>query len=308
MEALEGFDIVTLHLHANGTQLAPWYAKLGFRRLPWVSSLRSLSPLGGKVGYLRIRITQVFDLGFLDVNAPERGMVHSASEEVDRQADWERERSEARTQLEQEYTMRLARLEETLQVIAAAIDALGPALEEEVEASLDDKLDQLLDAADPPSVLHRLFPGDKGLTPTLLHRARERHAVLAQEVEHEMAADLDERVPPRRVRAFRVIRCEDAIPPVPADDPSGRPGLLVRQARKARATGRTAQITVWGADQLDLLVDQCFLVSNAIPSAPASWRAPDEHAEVFLQTRQGAQWIPISDPDPFRPAPAVNLT
>lgn len=248
---------------------------------------------------VRIRITQVFNMGYLDANAKQRGQVHSASEEAELQSKWEKERFETSEQLEQIWTDKLARSQEAVQAIESMLPEYP---KEEGNDKEESTLDHLFDSPDPLVALHRLCPGGKGVTLSLLQCAQSRLQAQKEEASHECLGEMDERVPPRRVRTFRVIKCQDAIPlvPLPEHVPPGREGLNIRQAVKARSSLRTAQVTVWDAANLEgtLRKGECFLVTNLYPSAPGSWRGPDEDAEVFLQTRQGSMWIPISDPDP----------
>lgn len=58
-EILESYDSAKLVLSANSSQLAPWHAKLGFQRGPFISTLHSLSPDGGLVSIMDVVITKV---------------------------------------------------------------------------------------------------------------------------------------------------------------------------------------------------------------------------------------------------------
>ena len=46
-EVLKSFDASFLVITGNGTQLGSWDAKLGFQRLPFITTLNSLTPDGG---------------------------------------------------------------------------------------------------------------------------------------------------------------------------------------------------------------------------------------------------------------------
>lgn len=58
-EILGAYDSVKLSLTGNSTHLAPWHAKLGFRRCANVCTLNSLTPDGGSVAMMKLRIEKV---------------------------------------------------------------------------------------------------------------------------------------------------------------------------------------------------------------------------------------------------------
>jgi breast cancer 2 susceptibility protein len=57
---------VRLYLEGNATSRARWPETLGFRPRPWVASLRSLSPDGGRIPLMDIVISKVFPPMFVD--------------------------------------------------------------------------------------------------------------------------------------------------------------------------------------------------------------------------------------------------
>jgi len=59
-DILEAYDSVKLSLAGNSTHLAPWHAKLGFRRCASVCTLSSLTPDGGKIAMMKLRIEKAF--------------------------------------------------------------------------------------------------------------------------------------------------------------------------------------------------------------------------------------------------------
>ena len=61
-EVLESFDVSFLVITGNGTHLAPWDAKLGFQRLPFVATLNSLTPDGGLVVMASVEVRNVFPI------------------------------------------------------------------------------------------------------------------------------------------------------------------------------------------------------------------------------------------------------
>lgn len=59
MEILQAYDILAFQLRGNGTQLAPWHAKLGFQEMPYISTLNSLTADGGNVVMMDLVIEKV---------------------------------------------------------------------------------------------------------------------------------------------------------------------------------------------------------------------------------------------------------
>ena len=66
-EILEAYDNVKLSLSGNSTHLAPWHARLGFRRCASVCTLSSLTSDGGNVAMMKLRIEKVFFISFTTV-------------------------------------------------------------------------------------------------------------------------------------------------------------------------------------------------------------------------------------------------
>ena len=51
--------MVALKIHGNSSHLAPWHAKLGLQRKPFVATLGSLTPDGGLITVLDLVIVKV---------------------------------------------------------------------------------------------------------------------------------------------------------------------------------------------------------------------------------------------------------
>lgn len=56
-----------LILSGNSSQLAPWYAKLGFQRGPYVFTMHSLTSEGGIVAMMDLVVLQVHPVGYLEI-------------------------------------------------------------------------------------------------------------------------------------------------------------------------------------------------------------------------------------------------
>lgn len=56
---MEAYNNTYLDLSGNSTHLAPWHAKLGFVKDPFIATLDSLTPDGGRVPAMDLIITKV---------------------------------------------------------------------------------------------------------------------------------------------------------------------------------------------------------------------------------------------------------
>lgn len=58
-EILEAYNSNVLLLTGNSTHMAPWHAKLGFQRGPFVATLNSLTADGGNVAIMMLTVIKV---------------------------------------------------------------------------------------------------------------------------------------------------------------------------------------------------------------------------------------------------------
>lgn len=87
-DVLDAIDSSKLSLGANCVSRAPWDEPLGFRRHPWIASLRSLHPEGGVVPLVDVVVLRVFPAGFVGP-AGVREAPWDLAEETRRQEAWE---------------------------------------------------------------------------------------------------------------------------------------------------------------------------------------------------------------------------
>ena len=86
-EVLKSFDTSFLVITGNGTQLAPWDTKLGFQRLPFITTLNSLTPDGGLVVMTGVEVQNVFPIQYVETLPS--GEKEMRSEEED-STEWDR--------------------------------------------------------------------------------------------------------------------------------------------------------------------------------------------------------------------------
>lgn len=58
-EILEAYNSNVLLLSGNSTHMAPWHAKLGFQRGPFIATLNSLTPDGGNAAVMMLMVIKV---------------------------------------------------------------------------------------------------------------------------------------------------------------------------------------------------------------------------------------------------------
>jgi breast cancer 2 susceptibility protein len=101
-EVLEAYDNTIILLSANGTQLAPWYAKLGFQQGAIPRTLYSLSGDGGLIPVMNVVVEKTFPVGYLEFIEDEDGNKRKEGPRVEKDemeqkdkwaARWEKERS-----------------------------------------------------------------------------------------------------------------------------------------------------------------------------------------------------------------------
>ena len=67
MEVLDAYDSCHLRLSGNSSHLAPWHAKLGFQRAPFVAGLTSLTGDGGVVAVVDLTVVKAsYEQHFLE--------------------------------------------------------------------------------------------------------------------------------------------------------------------------------------------------------------------------------------------------
>ena len=88
-EVLKSFDTSFLAITGNGTQLAPWDAKLGFQRLPFITTLNSLTPDGGLVIMTGVEVQNVFPIQYVETLPSGEKEMRSEEEESTERDRWE---------------------------------------------------------------------------------------------------------------------------------------------------------------------------------------------------------------------------
>lgn len=281
-----------LVLAANSTSMAQWDARLGFSQRHFVSTLRSLSGDGGVVTCIEIELTRVFPVGHVD-DGSNGGEVRDEEAEAKAQREWDARREDCESRLTNKMADELKPLDALQDLLASYAadrdgDDGGTGSNEYSAADLDllaaDLFEELLTAERPASLLsHHLAKAGHGmLLDKLLEVYSERGEKMRLEARGEMAKELDQLCPRRRVTSFRECRF--------VDGPAGG-ATLQRPCR------RRGQLKIRDIDKYPegLIAEGCkYRVTNLAPIKPSTWRGADEDADVFLTTRRETKWTRIA--------------
>ncbi|KAM6498666.1 hypothetical protein JOM56_006614 [Amanita muscaria] len=280
-EVLEAYNNVKLLLSGNSSHLMPWHAKLGFQRIPFISTLHSLTTDGGCIAVLNALVTKVYPVAYFeffeDGGQKRREGPRSEAEETKLYDKWKRGREQEACKLRSELDKRFNRFENYAdRLISRAGTRFNPSDDESPPANIDELYDLLEDPTEASATVARLNPVEAGWL------ARHIHASIAKEkakAGDDMESDLKKCYPPREVRSFRVVVVQDAC-------------------TRRRPANRVAQITVW--DALGLCseegstnvfqVGQKYLITNLIPTQQSAWMNHEPGSQIFLSTRRDSRW------------------
>ncbi|KAI9570309.1 hypothetical protein HD554DRAFT_2170473 [Boletus coccyginus] len=282
IEILEAYNSNVLLLTGNSTHPAPWHAKLGFQRGPFVATLNSLTADGGNVAVMMLTIIKAYPVAYIefvkDTNGlKERVGPHDAKEELKLSTQWKTKWESHASKLWSEYEKRRHRLLDYAERLEQrAGSKFTPRHDDGPPDEIYDIYDTLqedIEAA--KSVMSSIGHEDAGW---LARHIRERAVQERDEVSKEIEQELESIFPPRDVKAFCVV--------------------VVNDARTYKyPSKRTAQVTVWdvpgvsvpeGSTQSPFIPGQQYLVTNLVPTQASAWmdrflrwRSIFEHKEEF---------------------------
>ncbi|KAI0348271.1 nucleic acid-binding protein [Trametopsis cervina] len=292
-EILEGGGSLSLRISGNSSHLAPWHAKLGFQKDPFISMLGSLTSDGGTVAVCDVVIEKAYPIAYFEfIETPDGGRKREGprneNEEAAAHDQWMVRASVS--------NLFLAKRDATASKLRSDVDAKLHALEgyaERLEPSAPDHIDDLLfELEEGPSandVLKRVTATEAGwLARAIRDKIRKERECQGEDVSKELnVTGTDARspwtqdlCPPREVRSFRVLVVRDAT-------------------TRRRPSERSAQITVW--DVLSAFVSedgkaglfkegQRFVVTNLIPTQHSAWMPRGPDSVIYLATRRDSRW------------------
>ncbi|GAA6003167.1 uncharacterized protein JCM10292_002900 [Rhodotorula paludigena] len=271
-DVLQALSRSSLIISGNSTSLAPWHAKLGFQRAPFVAGLNSLSPSGGLVPLVDIVVDRVFPCGYIDMRRGRGTETWGEEEEHARADEWRRGRKRIEAKLAEEAEKTRFEEDEMVELLREAASSLEVGASRSAPPSTppeepDEVLDRLAATPNKRSAIRKLSPQQvRACLALASEHARNSRFRAVEELQRELA----EKYPPRDVRGFRVLRISDA-----------REG--------SRSLQRTAQLTVWDGQSFEesfFRVGQRYMLSNVMPKG--SWRPNAQ--EIALATRRDSRW------------------
>ncbi|EIW64119.1 uncharacterized protein TRAVEDRAFT_109911 [Trametes versicolor FP-101664 SS1] len=288
-EILDAYDNTMLELTGNCTNLAPWHAKLGFVKQPFIATLDKLTPDGGNVPAMDLIITKTYPIAFLEFIKHEDGSTskigpRDEKEEMKAHDQWlakqEMESSKIRERLEAD-VQHLLKLAERLYSRAGPHFDLsfsrGDPMPDYIEGLYEKMMEQYLK---PSQAWDRM----DAFTAGWLHVYCKQQADLAMaRLQDDLEKEMRDICPPRNVRDFRVVVAKDA------------------RWHKKEAM-RSVQITVWDPLKVvftengspgEIKEGQRFLVTNLMPNQGNAWMTPAPGAEVYLVAKRTSRWTNI---------------
>ncbi|KAG8219560.1 hypothetical protein J3R82DRAFT_511, partial [Butyriboletus roseoflavus] len=278
-EILEAYSSNVLLLTGNSTHMAPWHAKLGFQRGPFVATLNSLTADGGNVAVMMLTVIKAYPVAYIefveDTNGRKRREgPHDAKEESRLNMQWKTKRNSHASRLWSEYEKRRCKLLDCAERLEQRAD--GPP---DKIYNIYDTLQEDTEAA--KSIISSIGHEDAGW---LARHIRERTVQERDEASREIEQELESTCPQRDVKAFCV--------------------MVVNDTRTHKyPSKRTAQITVWdvpgvsipdGCTQSPFVPGQRYLVTNLVPTQASAWMDCSSGGEVYLSTRKNSKWTLIN--------------
>ncbi|KAG2156582.1 uncharacterized protein EDB93DRAFT_1127388 [Suillus bovinus] len=284
-EVLEAYDSSVLVLTGNSSHMAPWHAKLGFQRSPFIATLNSLTADGGNVAVAAVEVIKIHPIAYIEFFEDENGKrmegPRSAKEESASSEQWKRKRELAASKIWSDLERRAALMIKFADRLEQRVGPDFNIKNEEIPDNLDDLYESLeeSDHHQAQAILSRLSRLEAGSLAAYIREKllRDREAV-AGDIERE----LQDKCPAREVRSFRVIIVKDAYAPT-------RGGGSIRKA----------QLTVWdvlnlsiaeGSQAGEFKLGQKFLVTNLMPKQPSAWMDRGPGSEVYLVTTKNSRW------------------
>ncbi|TBU29846.1 hypothetical protein BD311DRAFT_660398 [Dichomitus squalens] len=289
-EILDAYDSTYLDLSGNSTHLAPWHAKLGFAKDPFIATLDSLTPDGGRVPAMDLIVTKAYPIAYLEFFRNEDGSTtklgpRDEKEELRAQDEWLTRRDIAIAKIRADLERQIQSLEKISEQLYGIA---GPRFEDKVNKDdplpsfIEGMYDEMIEdvSRSPRDFFDYLNYMDAGyLYIHTLDQIRLSKERLGEDIERE----LQYICPPRNVRDFRVVVAKDA-----------------RWCRKEPT--RTVQITVWdpmrmvfseGGSPGDIREGQRFLVVNLEVNQPSAWMAPGPGSVIYLISKKSTRWTNI---------------
>ncbi|KAI0654510.1 hypothetical protein C8Q70DRAFT_523623 [Cubamyces menziesii] len=288
-EILEAYDNTCLELTGNGTNLAPWHAKLGFVKQPFIATLDKLTPDGGVVPAMDLIITKTYPIAYIEFIKNADGKVTSIGprdekEELKAYDQWLAKRQAESARILEELNSNIQSLQRySERLYSRAAPRFDECWREDdtMPGHIEGLYTEMLEEWNRPS---QAWDRIDFMTAGWLHIYCKQQADLAiARRDDDLARELEEACPQRNVRDFRVVVAKDA------------------RWRKNEPM-RVVQITLWDPLKMvfsesgnpgEIKEGQRFLVMNLTPNQPGAWMAPAPGAVVYLLSKRTSRWTNI---------------
>ncbi|KAJ4485082.1 hypothetical protein C8J55DRAFT_36045 [Lentinula edodes] len=282
LEPLEAYQSTKLVLSGNSSQLAPWHAKLGFQRGPFIFTMHSLTPEGGNIALMDIVVLQVHPVAYLEFRIDPDGKKHqegprNEADEAACKESWRKKREAAESKIYEMHEKKIARYLS----YAERLDQKAAQFAHSLSEDPPENIDSLYEELEVPEDAGQVISQTKGSEAAWLARyIRERLEKDRERVKDELEKEVDDICPSRNVRSFRVI--------------------IVQDSRTSKfPSHRTAQLTIWDVMDLKLTEEKprgyfeigwrCR-VTNLIPSSKAAWMGNEPDSQIFLVSTRVSKW------------------
>ncbi|KAJ9127504.1 hypothetical protein QFC24_000913 [Naganishia onofrii] len=268
-EVLRALNRSTLCITGNTTSLVAWHRRLGFTHRPFIATMRSLSPDGGNIPLLDVKVTKVFPVAYISTEKGKGASPWSTEEEFRLQDQWKERYMQEQSRLQSDHTQRMSTFEEDIERLRSSMEGVEGTTD--AFACEDDELERYRATSNKAQYIKAL-PA-KTLV-SLYMKAQEEYQSESSSIQAEMEEQIRQRCPPRSTRSFQIIRIVDA-------------GSL------QYAQLREAQLQVWDVKQLgDNMFQEGarYQVSNLVPAQQKAWNSFKEKGEIYLSTTKGTAW------------------
>lgn len=275
-DVLKSFNSSSIIITGNGTHLAPWHSKLGFKGRPSIPTLNSLTHDGGVVPLMFVTVKEALPLAFIEMEPGKERITRDENEERAERTRWMKQRSDEESRLKEDACKQMERIQATidyLENMAGSSMSRARASQGSPPEAIDSVLDDIEDSDNPKSVVKSLSPLDAAWAALAL---QERLSKKQESLSAEIEAELTSSFPARNVRSMRVLQIQDAVA-------SPKRGV------------RKAQVTLWNAEEMEpnaIVRGKTYMVTNLVPTLPKGWTK----SEAYLFTRRDTQWRKVTLP------------
>ncbi|KAI0673760.1 hypothetical protein C8Q78DRAFT_1186090 [Trametes maxima] len=287
-EILDAYDNTFIELCGNATNLAPWHAKLGFVKQPFIATLDKLTPDGGMVPVMDLIITKTYPIAFLEFVKNEDGSTsrigpRDEKEENKAQDQWLAKREHESSRIREKLH---AHIQTILRLAERLYSQAGHRFEELVKEDdpLPDDIGEIFEEIMDYRRPSQAWDTVNFMTAGYLERyCRQQADILTARIGEDVAREVEESCPARNVRDFRVVVAKDA-------------------RWKKKEPMRTVQVTLWdplktvfseNGNPGEIKEGQRFMVTNLMPNQAGAWMPPGPEAVVYLVAKRNARWTNV---------------